>query len=250
MRRHTIIYVVCILAIVGLAATPVAAQPERCFAETGYCISGRFLNYWEQNGGLAVFGYPTTRASNEVNPDTGRTYLTQWFERNRFELHPENAAPYDVLLGRLGDDRLQQLGVDWHQFPSGPAEESCVYFGPTRHNLCDTLYSAGQCVGGCPIGFRQYWATHGLEFDGRPGTSFEESVALFGMPLSSAYIDQDESGSRQVVQWFERARFEWHPRNPDEFTVLLGLLAVEVRGEASMSMSVHKATTRNSVSIR
>jgi hypothetical protein len=32
----------------------------------------------------------------------GRMYLTQWFERARFEYHPENAAPYDVLLGRLG----------------------------------------------------------------------------------------------------------------------------------------------------
>jgi hypothetical protein len=70
------------------------------------------------------------------------------------------------------------------------------------------------------------------------------------MPLSSAYIDQDESGSRQVVQWFERARFEWHPLNPDEFTVLLGLLAVEVRGEARASMNVHRVTTPESVSIR
>jgi hypothetical protein len=243
MRGYTIVHVVCVLIVVGVAATPVDAQSERCFAETGRCISGRFLTYWEQNGGLAVFGYPTTRAANEVNPDTGRSYLTQWFERNRFELHPENAAPYDVLLGRLGDARLQQLGVDWHQFPSGPAEEGCVYFGLTRHNVCDTLYSAGQCFGGCPLGFKQYWETHGLEFDGQPGTSFEESVALFGMPLSSAYIEPDESGSRQVVQWFERARFEWHPRNPDEFTVLLGLLAVEVRGEARASINAPKVTT-------
>ncbi len=26
------------------------------------------------------------------------------FERNRFELHPENAPPYDVLLGLLGKE--------------------------------------------------------------------------------------------------------------------------------------------------
>jgi hypothetical protein len=26
----------------------------------------------------------------------------QYFERARFEYHPENAAPYDVLLGQFG----------------------------------------------------------------------------------------------------------------------------------------------------
>src|SRR3712207_8635843 len=50
----------------------------------------------------SVFGYPLTAAATEVNRDTGQPYLTQWFERNRFELHTENQAPYDVLLGRLG----------------------------------------------------------------------------------------------------------------------------------------------------
>jgi len=26
----------------------------------------------------------------------------QYFERARFEYHPENAAPYDILLGQFG----------------------------------------------------------------------------------------------------------------------------------------------------
>ena len=34
----------------------------------------------------------------------GKQYQVQWFERARFELHPENAAPYDVLLGLLGNE--------------------------------------------------------------------------------------------------------------------------------------------------
>ena len=35
------------------------------------------------------------------------TYEEAWelFERYRLELHPENPAPYDVLLGRSGADR-------------------------------------------------------------------------------------------------------------------------------------------------
>jgi hypothetical protein len=217
-----------------LPAQSLSAQGERlCLPSVPGivdCIEGRFREYWEQNGGLPVFGYPTTPARPEANRDTGQTYLTQWFERNRFELHPENARPYDVLLGRLGDDRLRQLGLDWREnFPSGPPEEGCLYFDSTRQNLCDTLYSAGQCIGGCPIGFKRYWESHGLEFDGRPGKRYAESLALFGQPLTAAFIEPDETGSRQVVQWFERARFEWHPNNPDEFKVLLGLLGNEVR---------------------
>ena len=55
-----------------------------------------FRTMWETNGGLPVFGFPTTAAKPEVNRDTKQTYQTQWFQRNRFELHPENAAPYDI----------------------------------------------------------------------------------------------------------------------------------------------------------
>jgi hypothetical protein len=39
----------------------------------------------------------------EINPTDGKPYLTQHFERARFEHHPENAGtPYEVLLGLLG----------------------------------------------------------------------------------------------------------------------------------------------------
>jgi hypothetical protein len=67
-----------------LGTLPGAAQAQprsRCFVETKQCIEGRFLEYWEQNGGLAVFGYPVTHARQERNRDTGTGYLTQWFER-------------------------------------------------------------------------------------------------------------------------------------------------------------------------
>jgi hypothetical protein len=47
------------------------------------------------------------------------TFLTQTFERNRFEPHPEKARPYDVLLGRLGAERLAQLGRNWQAEPRG-----------------------------------------------------------------------------------------------------------------------------------
>src|SRR5918997_4613270 len=104
------------LALLLWGTLPGAAKAQaksRCFVQTKQCIEGRFLEYWEQNGGLAVFGYPVTHARPERNRDTGKSYLTQWFERNRFELHPENQPPYDVLLGRLGEDNLIGVGRDW-----------------------------------------------------------------------------------------------------------------------------------------
>ena len=85
-----------------------AAQPQEgasFFPETGHNLSGKFLDYWNSNGGLAVFGYPISEERTEVNPIDGKEYTVQYFERNRFELHPENAGtPYEVLLGQLGTE--------------------------------------------------------------------------------------------------------------------------------------------------
>ncbi|MFL5735444.1 MAG: alpha/beta fold hydrolase, partial [Chloroflexia bacterium] len=40
----------------------------------------------------------------------GKPYTVQYFERAVFELHPENAAPYDVLLSQLGTFQNQKGG--------------------------------------------------------------------------------------------------------------------------------------------
>jgi hypothetical protein len=81
---------------------PVSPQPGYThFAETGHNVGPRFLAYWQANGGLAQFGYPLTELF-EQRLENGQTYQVQYFERARFELHLENAAPYDVLLGQFG----------------------------------------------------------------------------------------------------------------------------------------------------
>ena len=216
-RLSTLLLVV--LGALTLAPAAHAQSGDRCFApQVDYCISGRFRQYWEQNGGLAVFGYPTSRAEMQRNPDTGQSYLTQWFERNRFELHPENAAPYDVLLGRLGAQWFDQHGLRWQELPrdSGP-EAGCLWFPQTQRNVCDQQ-------GG---GFKTYWQTHGLN-DSKL-SAYGRSLALFGLPLTSARAETNTSGEQVITQWFERARFEWHPDKPREFKVLLGLVGNEVQ---------------------
>lgn len=37
------------------------------------------------------------------------SYEAQWFERGRFEYHPENPLPFDVLFGRMGAEILVEF---------------------------------------------------------------------------------------------------------------------------------------------
>lgn len=191
---------------------------ERCFPETNLCIEGRIREFWEQQGGLPVFGYPITPQLNEEIE--GQKRAVQWFERNRLELHPEEAAPHDVLLGRLGVDALEQQGRNWFTFSKDTPQEGCHFFAETEYNVCEPFLS--------------FWQNHGLQFDGRPGVSYEESLMLFGLPVSEAMEEtltlSDGDSTTLTVQWFERARFEHHPNNPPEYQVQLGLLGNIVRG--------------------
>jgi YVTN family beta-propeller protein len=77
------------------------------FAETGKTLGGGFRAYWESHGGLARQGYPISDEFTEVSELDGKPYTVQYFERAVFEFHPENAAPYDVLLAQLGTARYQ-----------------------------------------------------------------------------------------------------------------------------------------------
>jgi hypothetical protein len=204
-----------ILAGLILPGGASAQANSRYFPETGHTVAGRFLEYWRANGGLPVFGYPLSEQVQE----NGRS--VQYFERQRFELHPENARPYDVLLGRLGAELLERGGGSPPAGPSAPA--GCVRFDVTQHNVCNQRGN---------LGFLSYWRSHGLEFDGRPGKSYAESLALFGYPLTEAYDYTTPDGVTLVAQWFERARFEWHSNNPEPYKVLLGRLGAEVLAAA------------------
>ncbi len=189
-----------------------------CFSETGFCLREQFKAYWQQNGGLAVFGYPLTEARAERNKDTGKDYQTQWFERARIESHPENAAPYTMLLGRLGAAQLHRAQPTPDPREAGP-RAGCLWFAQTGHNVCDQAQGRG---------FKTYWQTHGLQ---QPGQStFQRSLALWGLPLTAPRLETNASGDRVLTQWFERARFEWHPTNPVQYAVLTGLVGTESWG--------------------
>jgi hypothetical protein len=173
------------------------------FPETGHNLSGVFLDYWQKNGGLAQFGYPKTEPFREINPSDGKVYLVQYFERNRFEYHPENkGTPYEVQLGLLGT----QMTADYRANKHGAFNRfenmnypSSIYFPETGHNLRSA--------------FKDYWKQNG-------------GLAMYGYPISEEFYEVNPSdGKTYVVQYFERNRFEWHPENTGtKYEVLLGLL--------------------------
>lgn len=162
------------------------------FPATGHTLRGAFLSYWQQYGGLAQFGYPLTEEFFEpVGPDN-KPVQVQYFERNRFEHHPENQPPYDVLLGTLGRDFHPQ------DPPAAQLPAPALYFPETGHNLSGA--------------FKEYWQTHGGLF-------------VHGFPITEAAMEKSTDGREYLVQWFERSRFELHPENAGSpYEVLLGLL--------------------------
>jgi uncharacterized protein YkwD len=88
----------------GMPFTP--DKTRTYFSETGHSLTGAFLTYWRQKGGLELFGYPIS----EVITQDGMQ--VQWFERARFEYHPELASNGTAVqltrLGSLAYDRLHQ----------------------------------------------------------------------------------------------------------------------------------------------
>ncbi len=176
------------------------AQSSNCrtFTETGQTICDKFLDYWNLHGGLAQQGFPISGALNEQNETDGKTYTVQYFERAVFELHPENAAPNDVLLSLLGVFLYQQ------KYPAGAS-------GQQPDNTAGSIAFAetGKRLGGT---FLDYWQQHG-------------ALAQQGLPISDVFTEvSDLDGKPYTVQYFERAVFELHPEQTVAYQVLLSQL--------------------------
>lgn len=79
------------------------------FTESGHTLGGAFRYFWESRGGVKAFGFPISQELTEANPTTGVEYIVQYFERARFEYHPDLAGKQgEVQLGTLGRWLLEQ----------------------------------------------------------------------------------------------------------------------------------------------
>lgn len=164
-----------------------------------WVIAPIFPRFNAEREPLRVFGYPITGMSLD-----GDGNEIQVFERQVMR-HVKGAWPdkHDVLLDLVGRTVAHIKGyVGLDQLPIHPAfkqakaKDGARYFKETHHNLS--------------AGFLAFWEQHG-------------GLDIFGLPLSEEF---DEGGLR--VQYFERARMEWHKKNTPPYDILLGLLGTEI----------------------
>ncbi len=160
---------------------------SRYFEESGHNVHHGFLTYFDARGGVDAFGLPLT----EEFEQGGRTL--QYFERARFEYYPEHAGtPYEVQLGLVGDE----VTAARRPFPTTApfqSEPDHQYFPKTRQ--------------GVHFAFLAFWLAEG-------------GLDRFGYPTSGEF---PENG--HTVQYFQRARFEWHPETGE---VRLGAIGSEL----------------------
>lgn len=155
---------------------------ERYFEETGHWVSGVFLDYFNSQGGLEIFGYPITE------PFVDQGLLVQYFQKARMEWHPNNPDPYKILLGLLGEElKYRHSPIPQPQSTS----RRKVYFPETGHTLA--------------YAFLDYFKAHG-------------SIDIFGYPITEMHFEDGK-----IVQYFQRLKMEWYTDDPTS-TIRIGNL--------------------------
>lgn len=188
-RTRCIGLLVALLVIAGFPAPPTAGQTSiprdytglpleikaLYFVASGHNLYGGFLRAWWERGQLDLFGLPITEELTE----NGR--VVQYFERARFEYHPE-------ARGTANEVQFSHLGRQVTRGRTDPAFEpvervaetaEVAYFEATGHAVV--------------FAFKNFWERN-------------NGLATFGYPLSEEFR---ENG--RTVQYFERARFEYYP---------------------------------------
>jgi hypothetical protein len=166
----------CIIcaALVSLGGIRARAQQStgHYFPQTGHNITGEFWRFYQSIPGAdVIFGMPITEQFTSAD---GSGLTVQYFEKSRFELHEDQPEGKRVQLSAVGI-RLYK-----------PGEPS---INLTTPGACKTLNSFGVCYD-----FLTFFDEHG-------------GLDRFGYPLSGFVFQPDG----RLVQYFERARFEWHP---------------------------------------
>lgn len=180
MRSKRSLLIVVVLSatfVSGVSATYAQPPSNNCryFAETGHYVCDAFLGFFDARGGLGIFGNPITEAFND--PTFG--LRVQYFQNVRMEWHPYNPPQYQVQLGLL----IDELG---YRFPLAPPDKIPAFNTTLRHYFPET----GHVV---EYSFLDYFLEKG-------------GIDIFGYPRSEFMYEDG-----RIVQYFQRARMEWHP---------------------------------------
>jgi hypothetical protein len=145
------------------------------FPQTGHNLSGDFLIAWENaSDPMLIYGSPITEPYQDLV--SGR--LIQYLERARFEHFPENPPELRIVISHLGYLSVKNPS----EFAAMGPIPGCRYFSANRKSVCYDF----------------------LEFFNKYG-----GVAQFGYPVTNFALEDG-----WIVQYFQRARFEWHPELP------------------------------------
>jgi hypothetical protein len=243
MRRSTLLFIgkvgwcVVLLAVLIASSTslPVAqAQPsqQQYFPETRHTISGEFLNFFNQHGGLKFFGYPTTVAFDWQ----GRR--VQYFQKVRMELHLENSYPYRVQLGLLGDE----LGYRQPGVSAIPADQYRRYYPETQHILAYAFLNFYDANGGVDI--FGYPITEFMLENGRIVQYFQRAKMEWYPELSGDQrVQLGDLGSLH----FQVGGFDPRLRDPEPTTQPATITPVALKAAASVKQPITGRTGSQTV---
>lgn len=179
LRWGWILALLFLATVISLGTSFAQREVFRYFPETGHRVHGEFLNkFLSALDPSLVYGDPITGEFQTQTVPKYPNLIVQYFHRARFEYHPENPVELQVVLSNLGEliYELDQPGL----VVSAPTNFSaCRYFKDTDHHVCYAFLDFFDAYGG---------------------------IAQFGYPISEIEIHEG-----RLVQYFQRARFEWHP---------------------------------------
>lgn len=195
MKRALLLLLLIALTAEGLRLLDSSGYAQergtRYFPETGHNLQGAFLYYFQENGGLEIFGYPITEEFQEDG------LLVQYFHRARLvltrsqgETAPGSGEVKMAPLGELLGHRSPPFKPAYH-FPHR-------YYAQTGHTLS--------------FAFLEYYEAQGGE-------------EIFGYPITEPFLERG-----LIVQYLQRARMEWHPDQKCIQLGLLGEEYFQARG--------------------
>lgn len=185
--RFVILWLIIFLFISGQV---VQAQSESrvYFPETGHYLTGDFHDFYFANpDARLLYGLPIT----EAYPDFQTGELIQYFQKVRFEFHPENPPGEKVILSPLGQKTYEKGMTIGGLSSSTP---NCTQEKNWSYPVCFSFYNFYEQYGG---------------------------ERQFGKPVSGLEYLQG-----RLVQNFEYAKLVWTPENPDQARITIAELGL------------------------
>jgi len=195
MKRALLLLLLIALTAAGLYLLDPSGYAQergtRYFPETGHNLQGAFFNYFQEKGGVEIFGYPITEEFQEDG------LLVQYFQRARLVLTGSRGEK----ASGSGEVKVAPLGeLLGHRSPP---------FEPTYHFPYRYYPQTGHALS---FAFLDYYEAQGGE-------------EVFGYPITEPFFERG-----LIVQYLQRARMEWHPDIRRVQLGLLGKEYFEVRG--------------------